>query len=272
MITNALPPLTTGEFALFQRLIHESTGIHLGEAKKTLLVGRLGKRLRALGLSSFGEYYRHLTHNRANGEFQTMVDLVTTNETYFFREQQHFDFLRTLLANHQAERPFHVWSAAASTGEEAYSLCMVLTDELGIDGNWTVSGTDISQSVLQTAARGRYELARVRGLPTAYLHRYCLKGIGSQSGSFVVDRRLRAHTRFLHLNLTTDLPRLGPFDLILLRNVMIYFDAPTKAGVIRRLADTLRPGGHLIVGHAETLNGLDQPLVQIRPTIYRKPT
>ncbi len=264
--------ITDREFALFQPLIYRTAGIHLSDAKKTLLVGRLHRRLQHHGLDSYGAYHDLVTGPAAGDELQTMVDLLTTNETYFFREERHFEFLRRqLLPGRAPGRPFEAWSAACSTGEEVYTLAMVLADDLGLDGPWSVTGSDISSRVLATASAGHYPMERTRGLPPDYLRRYCLKGVGSQAGTFLVDRRLHARVRFLQANLNAPLPPLGPFDVIFLRNVMIYFDTETKRRVVARLAERLRPGGYFIIGHSESLNGVNETLRPVAPTIYRKP-
>lgn len=263
--------ITDAEFAQFQKLIYQIAGISMSDAKKVLLVGRLSKRLRHYGFSSYSQYYRFVTSGSSAQELQLMVDLLTTNETYFFREGKHFDFLKKIAVEHPQTRPFNVWSAAASTGEEIYTICMVLADVLGISGNWTVTGSDISLSVLKVAEAGHYVLDRTRGLPQEYLRKYCLKGVREQEGTFIIDKRLRDHTRFLQVNLNNPLPEIGPFDVIFLRNVMIYFDQDTKRQVVGRLVQKLRPGGHFIVGHSETLNGINDQVRPIQPTIYRKP-
>lgn len=266
------PDITDAEFAQFQRLIYQIAGISLADSKKVLLVGRLGKRLKALGLPSFGAYYKHVASGNDPGERQTMVDLLTTNETYFFREEAHFDFLRqTILPQHPPGESFDVWSAASSTGEEIYTISMVLADELGVTGKWTILGTDISTHVLAIAQRGQYWLDRTRGLPQEYLRKYCLKGVRAQEGTFLIAPELRRHTRFMQVNLNTTLPELGRFHVIFLRNVMIYFDNDTKRKVVARLVDKLRPGGYLIVGHSESLNGINETVKMVRPTIYRLP-
>ena len=266
------PEISTAEFAQFQKLIYRIAGISLADSKKTLLAGRLGKRLRHLNLSSFGEYYRLVSGGDEAGELQTMVDLLTTNETYFFREEAHFDFLKNvILADHRAADPFRIWSAASSTGEEIYTLSFVLADTLGLESPWQVTGSDISTAVLATAERGLYWLDRTRGLPPSYLKKYCLKGVRSQEGSFMIAPEVKRHTRFLQVNLNQTLPALGKFDVIFLRNVMIYFDADTKRQVIGRLVEQLAPGGHFIVGHSESLNGLTDLLKPVKPTIYRLP-
>jgi chemotaxis protein methyltransferase CheR len=272
MAANDHPDITDAEFAQFQKLIYKIAGISLADSKKVLLVGRLGRRLKHHGLSSFAEYYRFVAGGDDPGELQTMVDLLTTNETYFFREEAHFEFLsKTIVAQHPAGSPFNVWSAASSTGEEIYTISFVLAEALGLDANWIVTGSDISTAVLATAQRGLYWLDRTRGLPQSYLRKYCLKGVRTQEGGFMIAPEIKRHTKFMQVNLNKALPVLGKFHVIFLRNVMIYFDAETKRQVVARLVEQLHPGGYFIVGHSESLNGLTDTLRAIKPTIYQLP-
>ena len=266
-----IAPLADNEFALFQRLIYRIAGISLSDAKKILLVGRLSRRVQHYGFSSFSQYYRMLASGNHPDEVQVMVDLLTTNETYFFREPKHFDFLRDeLLAKHGGARPFRVWSAASSTGEEVYTLAMVLAESLG-SAPWEVVGSDISTRVLEKAARGHYSLERTDGIPPGFMAKYCLKGIRSHAGTFLIAKELRQRTSFHQINLMHPVKAdIGEFDVIFVRNVMIYFDNETKAKVVRHLLPRLRSDGHLIVGHSETLSGIADGVVQVRPTIYRK--
>jgi chemotaxis protein methyltransferase CheR len=264
--------ISNAEFAQFQKLIYKIAGISLADTKRVLLVGRLGRRLKHYNLSSFAEYYRLVASGADKDELQTMVDLLTTNETYFFREEAHFEFLsKTILAGRSPDSQFNVWSAASSTGEEIYTIAFVLADTLGLEAPWSITGSDISTKVLATAERGLYWLDRTRGLPQTYLRKYCLKGVRSQEGSFMVAPEIKRHTRFLQVNLNRDLPPLGKFEVIFLRNVMIYFDAETKRQVVARLVEHLQPGGYFIVGHSESLNGLTETLRTIKPTIYQLP-
>ncbi|MCX7176750.1 MAG: SAM-dependent methyltransferase [Proteobacteria bacterium] len=266
------PNITNAEFAQFQKLIYKIAGISLADSKQVLLVGRLGRRLKHYGLSTFSEYYRIVSGPGAEEELQHMVDLLTTNETYFFREEKHFEFLaNSILAKHPPGQPFDVWSAASSTGEEIYTIAMVLADKLGAHATWSVTGSDISQSVLAVAKRGLYWLDRTRGLPKEYLRKYCLKGVRENEGSFLIAPELRSHTHFMQVNLNTTLPKLGKFNVIFLRNVMIYFDADTKRQVVERLARQLLPGGYLIIGHSESLNGITDCVKSVQPTIYKLP-
>ncbi len=270
MIENA--SITNAEFAQFQRLIYKIAGISLADSKQVLLVGRLGKRLRHYGFANYTEYYKLVSTGSAPDELQLMVDLLTTNETYFFREEKHFEFLaKTIIPQHPSGRAFDVWSAASSTGEEIYTIAMVLADTLGIKAQWLVTGTDINKSVLAVAERGLYWLDRTRGLPDAYLRKYCLKGVRENEGGFLVAPELRRHTRFMQVNLNNTLPDMGKFHVIFLRNVMIYFDVETKRKVVERLARQLHPGGYLIIGHSESLNGITDCVKAVMPTIYQLP-
>ena len=259
------------EFSRFQRFIYDAAGITMSPAKKALVCGRLSKRLQAHRLATFGDYFELLSSGRAADEVQTAVDLLTTNETYFFREPKHFELLRSLAtaAAGQAQ-PFRVWSAASSSGEECYSIAMVLADCLG-EASWDVVGTDISRRVLQRARTGHYPLERARNIPPAYLKRYCLRGQGEQDGTLLVERRLRSRVNFAQVNLNTELPRLGTFDVVFLRNVMIYFNGDTKRQVVARVLSLLKPGGHLLIGHSESLNDISTAVDQLAPSIYCKP-
>jgi len=266
-------PITQEEFTLFRRLIYKIAGISLSDAKKVLLVGRLTRRLKVYDFENFSQYYRMLASGQHPDEVQTMVDLLTTNETYFFREPKHFEFLRDeILDRRSGPGTFRVWSAASSSGEEIYTLAMVLADSLG-GAPWEIVGSDISTRVLEKAATGHYSLARTEGIPPAFLKKYCLKGVRSQAGTFMIVPELRKRTRFCQINLTLPIQAdIGEFDVIFLRNVMIYFDAETKTKVVNHLLPRLRHGGHLIIGHSESLTGLNiGPLEIVRPTIYRKP-
>lgn len=267
--------ITDTEFGHFQRFIFEAAGITLSSTKKALVSGRLARRLKECQVGNYGEYFALLRSGQAQAEVQTAVDLLTTNETYFFREAKHFGLLRELAtAAASRSQPLRVWSAASSTGEEAYSIAMVLADCLGTgqgDTSWEVMGSDISLRVLERARAGHYALERTRHIPPAYLKRFCLKGMGPQAGTLLVDRSLRSRVQFMQINLNTALPRLAAFDVVFLRNVMIYFNGDTKREVVARLLATLKPGGHFCIGHSETLNDISTAVQPVAPSIYRKP-
>jgi chemotaxis protein methyltransferase CheR len=260
------------EFTLFQRLIYKIAGINLSDAKKILLVGRLTRRLKVYELSTFTQYYRMLANGEHPEELQTMVDLLTTNETYFFREPKHFDFLRDeIIKKRGSPATFRVWSAASSSGEEVYSLAMVLAESLP-NTPWEIIGSDISTQVLAKAATGHYSLARTEGIPHGFMTKYCLKGVRSNAGTFLIAPELRKKTQFYQINLMNPIDAdIGEFEVIFLRNVMIYFDPQTKAKVVHNLLPRLKTGGHLIIGHSETLNGITDRVEAVLPTIYRKP-
>ncbi|WP_027995399.1 CheR family methyltransferase [Simplicispira psychrophila] len=263
--------ITDTEFAHFQRFIFDAAGISMADAKKALVMGRLSKRLARYDLDSFGAYFQLLTSGHHPEEVQMAVDLLTTNETYFFRENKHFEFLRAqALAARVRSQPYRVWSAASSSGEEAYTMAMVLADVMpGLP--WEIIGTDISTRMLEGACRGLYTLERGRHIPVAYLQRFCRKGIQEYDGHLLIDRSLRSHVSFVYANLNAPLPELGQFDMVFLRNVMIYFNLATKREVVARVLATLKPGGYFCVGHSESLSDITQAVQAVAPSIYRKP-
>lgn len=258
------------EFEKFQKLLFDISGISLTPAKKPLVAGRLSKRLQFHQLSSFHDYFKLLKSNTHPHELQIALDLLTTNETYFFREGEHFKFLRECAEASKLQRnPFRVWSAACSSGQEPYSIAMVLEDCLGAR-EWEVLASDISTQVLAKAQQGLYSATEAERIPREYLTRFCLKGIGPQQGTLLVEPKLRQKVNFFQVNLNTELPRVGEFDVIFLRNVMIYFEVETKRQVVQRLQDRLKPNGYLLTGHSETLNGINNTLKTISPSVYQK--
>ncbi|MFC4159555.1 CheR family methyltransferase [Chitinimonas lacunae] len=263
-------PMNDREFEAYSGLIERLVGIHLTPLKRAMVSGRLSRRLRELGVASFGDYFRLIDDGGDAAERQVAIDLVTTNETHFFREPKHFELLKQRLLPSLDSKTLRVWSAACSSGEEAYSIAMVMADVLGEEAAWEVFGSDVSLRMLQMARRALYPLDRARELPLDYLRRYCLRGTGEYAGTLLVERALRRHTQFARLNLIEPLPEIGRFDLIFLRNVIIYFDADTKRRVVGSVASRLRPGGWLVVGHAESLIDVPPGLGQVLPTVYRK--
>jgi chemotaxis protein methyltransferase CheR len=263
--------LSDAEFSQFQRFIYDAAGISLSAGKKSLVVGRLAKRLKHCGVATYGEYFRLLERKDSQVEQQMAIDLLTTNETYFFREPKHFDFLKQQLrAVQRRSQPFRVWSAAGSTGEEAYSIAMLLEDMLP-GRPWEVVGSDISTRVLERARNGHYSTARTEHIPAGYLKRFCRRGLGEQQGTLLIDRKLRERVQFIQVNLNAPLPDIGKFDVVFLRNVLIYFDTDTKRAVVERVATNLRSGGWLLIGHSESLCGVTDSLTSIAPAIFQKP-
>lgn len=267
-IDGSTPCISDGEYAAFQRLMLESAGIRLPENKRTLVKSRLAKRLRHLKLQNYTQYLQLLKDSQHLEEKQCAINLLTTNETYFFREPKHFDFLQKAVLPVE-DRPFRVWSAACSYGQEAYSIAMLLADRLG-SRPWEIVATDISTTVLVKARLGHYSLEEARHIPEAYLRKYCLRGTGDFEGTFLVKKSLRDRIQFQHANLNGELPGKQRFDIIVLRNVMIYFNQEVKARLVSRLHDRLLPGGYFIIGHSETLNGINPGLAMVSPSIYHK--
>jgi chemotaxis protein methyltransferase CheR len=264
------PELSDAEFAQFRTLLHRLAGIHLSNSKKPLVRGRLAKRLKHYRLAGYGEYLRLICSADESGELQIALDLLTTNETRFFREPPHFDLLRNrILPERRPNVAFRVWSAACSSGEEPYSIAMLLADQLDTTAAWEIIASDISSRVLERARHAKYPMARAEQIPKNFLRNYCLKGVGSCEGTFAIMPELRKRVRFLQINLNEPLQELGEFDVIFLRNVMIYFDTETKRGVVQRLIRHLRPGGYLIIGHSETLNGICDGLRTVMPSVYQ---
>jgi chemotaxis protein methyltransferase CheR len=251
-------------------LVRQASGIVIGPDKAALVSGRLWRRLAAHGYSSYEAYIDFISRPEGADERKVMLDLLTTNETYFFREPAHFDFLRDQIIPAQRSGKMRVWCAAASSGEEPYSIAMVLADCLGAN-NWELLATDISSKVLELARKGIYRAERINNMPAGYLKRFCRRGIGENEGMLAVDPALRNQMRFELHNLLHPRPTAEQFDVIFLRNVLIYFDAPTKQLVLNHMLQVLRPGGWLIIGHCESVQGLNIPVEILRPSIYRKP-
>jgi chemotaxis protein methyltransferase CheR len=264
-------PLKEREFQRFRHFIHERAGINLAPHKQQMVSARLQRRLRHLGLHSFDAYLDRVFEPDQDHERQHLIDLLTTNETYFYREPAHFEYLRERVLPAYRGTGLRVWSAACSTGEEVYTLAMVLADALG-QGDWRILGTDISQRVLDQARQAVYPLERARHLPRAWLERYCLKGVRAQAGNLLIDPKLKSRVKLEQHNLLQPRRDGEHFDIIFLRNVLIYFDPPTKQRVIERLCESLRPGGLLFISHVESLHGIETPLVMIRPSIFQRPS
>ena len=263
------------DFGRFQALINREAGIWLAPVKKALLVGRLARRLRELGIGSYAEYFERVTGDE--GERVRMLDAICTNETQFFREPRHFEFLeQRVFPAWRAEaeagsRPRHasVWSAACSTGEEPYSLAMALLSSLP-GWNVEVLASDLSTKVLARAEAGVWSIERAKQIPKPYLGAYMLQGYGAQSGLMKAGPEIRAAIRFARVNLSGEPWPQGPFDLVFCRNVLIYFDRVTKVRVVARLLDRLGPAAFLFLGHAESLTGVTERARSVIATIYQR--
>jgi chemotaxis protein methyltransferase CheR len=268
-------------FARLSELIQAESGIKMPLSKKAMLETRLTKRLRTIGLTDFGEYCAYLfSPEGIANELVHMIDVVTTNKTDFFREPQHFDYLveyvlPDLISTNGigCRRPFMIWSAACSSGEEAYTLAMVV-DRFSCKTkgfSYHILGTDISTKVLKNAREGIYPEDRAEQIPMELRRRYLMYSKDRTKGLVRIVPELRAHVTFKRLNfMDSDFGIQEKMDVIFCRNVLIYFDRATQEKVINRLCNRLNPGGYLFTGHSETINGLKVPLGMVANTISRR--
>ena len=266
--------ITVDEYRRLCALIYSESGISLGDQKSSLLVSRLSKRLRDLGLATFTEYYDKVTGDRTREEFTRMLDLISTNKTDFFREPKHFDFLRERILSELAHvQRVRIWSSACSSGEEPYTIAMTLYDSVQNPVKWDfqILASDLSTRVLAKAASGTYDEERVRTLPPDVVKRHFLKGRAESAGLVKVKPHLSAMIQFRRLNLMDQrFPIKAPLDVIFCRNVMIYFDHATQETLVNKFHSHIKPGGYLFIGHSESLQWIKHPFKLIAPTIYRR--
>jgi len=272
--------LSAEAYRVIVDLVYEHSRIKLGNDKQALLSSRLGKRLRDLGLSSFDEYCVVLRSPRSSDEIGQLIDLISTNHTRFYREPDHFHFLTEkilprLLPQLTARRAgLRIWSAASSSGEEPYTLAIVLAEYLRAYPaiEWQICASDISTRMLEAARDGIYRMDTLESVPPELLKRYFQKGVGPQEGKCRVKSELRDKIRYERINLFQDeYPIPHNQHVIFCRNVMIYFDVPSREQAVKRLTRYLAPGGFLIVGHSESLMGISHGLQSVRQGVYQKP-
>jgi chemotaxis protein methyltransferase CheR len=269
-------------FGKFRQLIHQETGIWLGDTKSALLCGRLSRRLRALQMLSLDEYYDLVTLPDQHEERVLMIDAITTNETRFFRDPRHFEFLESrVIPRWRAEaqqglreKKVRVWSAGCSSGEEPYSLALLLARHLPAEQGWSVAifATDVSTRILAQARVGIYNAAKAPDIPESLLRDYMLKGINQQEGQMKVMPKIQAMVDFQKLNLVHGpYPPVAQFDVIFCRNVLIYFDLLSKQKVVEHLTRCLAQHGLLFVGQAENLSSMNLQLKSLVPAVYARP-
>jgi chemotaxis protein methyltransferase CheR len=270
--------ITDEEFRRLREFIHAHSGIALSGHKRALVCSRLAKRLRHHDLHHYSDYYRLLTENDPDGlELVAMINSITTNKTEFFREPHHFRFLAEVVFpayrnNPNRERPIRLWSAAASTGEEAYSLAMTALEAMPSfnERDIRILATDIDTDVLSRAENGVYTYEQAKHIPEALLRRYFLKGQAAHEGEILAKPVLKSLIHFRRLNLQDDpWPMQAPFDVILCRNVLIYFDKPTQLKLFRRMASALKKDGYLMLGHSEAIYGLVDYFKPVGHSIYQ---
>ncbi len=269
------------EYQRFTEMVQAAAGISLNDSKRALVSRRLNGRLRELGIDTLGEYVALVQADRSGDEMVTLLDLIATNETHFFRERPHWDFLESRIfprwleeaATGQRPRRIRAWSAACSTGQEPYSLAMQLLTHFPSSDGWQVEieATDISTFALDVAKRAEWPVEKAHEIPETYLKRYMLRGVGERQGRMRASVEVREAVHFSRLNLNEAQYAIpGTFDLIFCRNVLIYFSPEGRAAVIDRLTDRLSPTGLLFVGHAESLHAHRTRLRAVLPTVYSR--
>jgi len=270
------------DYEFIRNLVYKRSRINLGPDKRELVTARLNKRLKATNIESISEYCRYLQTGQDEEELGHLIDVISTNHTYFFREKEHFDFLYNNVLPEMVKRRaterwshFGIWSAASSSGEEPYSIAITVAEYMrknNCDWPWRLEATDISHRILQKARVGVYKEETVSRVPPDILKLYFQKGFGPQEGNFRVRPNVSEMVTFRQLNLLEgEPPGKDLFNVIFCRNVMIYFDHQTQAELVARLTRRLIPGGYLMVGHSESLTAIQHNLASVKPAIYRKP-
>ncbi len=270
------PILRDAEFEFIRHVVIENAGIALGPNKRQLVQGRIARRMRELGLGSYEAYCEHV-REAGPEELVGLINALTTNVTSFFRENHHFEALASYMLpeamqRNAASRRIRIWSAGCSTGEEAYCLAMIAAEAMPATPRWDLKilATDIDSNVIAEAQRGVYPIDRVSAIPESRLRRFFRRGTGSQSGNARVRSEITQLVTFRPLNLMHEWPMRGPFDVIFCRNVMIYFDQPTRERLVNRFAQLLAPNGYLCIGHSESIHGATMPFKSVGKTIYKR--
>ncbi|HVQ14765.1 MAG TPA: protein-glutamate O-methyltransferase CheR [Vicinamibacterales bacterium] len=265
--------LSDGELARIVRLVYERSGITLHAGKRALVLARLQKRLRAGGFSRFRDYIAHVEHDASGGEITALLDAIATNHTSFFREPQHFEYLRSTVVPVLAQGNIRIWSAACSSGEEPVTLAITLLDALEAQhhGRIRILASDLSTRALAAASCGVYKMERVAGIPLDVLRRHFERGLGAQTGQARVAAHVRRSIEYRQLNFLEASDLGERFEVIFCRNVMIYFDRDVQQRVVSLLERHLAPGGYLFISHSESLNGTTHGLRWVAPAIYQRP-
>ncbi|HUU41164.1 MAG TPA: protein-glutamate O-methyltransferase CheR [Desulfatiglandales bacterium] len=271
--------LEDSDFKKFSRYVHDMCGINLHGGKKELVKARLGKIFRERDFKSLKDYYTHVINDKSGYELIRLLDSISTNLTYFFREPRHFEFLSKIaipeIMNNKAhlrDNTLRFWSAGCSSGEEAYSIAIALNEAIGNTDKWQIKilATDLSTKVLAIAKTGVYEKEKVKNIPYDLRRSYFQKGYNKFSGYFRIKEKVKKNISFQRVNFMEDFHFAEPFDVIFCRNVMIYFDNSTREILIEKIYKHLIKGGHLFIGHAESLTWIKHHLKYIQPSIYKK--
>ncbi len=266
------------DYERISRLVYEQCGINLHEGKRELIKARLGKRLREANFKSFGDYYSYVTTDEGTDELISMIDSLSTNLTYFFREESHFQKLRQIIPvmfnasglTGQSEK-LRIWSAGCSTGEEPYSLAMTVCECANdSSGEVKIIATDISTRVLRAAVKGVFSQDKLKNVSPVMLKKYFQLGCGRWEGYYRIKKNICDMIQFSRFNLMNTPPSGYRFDVIFCRNVMIYFDKATQAALVNRFYQCLNKGGYIFIGHSESLTGLSHEFKYVEPSVYRK--
>ena len=270
--------LTNTDFEKISQLVYNQCGIHLSEGKRELVKARLGKRMRSGSFRSFRDYYHHVIEDASGEELVFLLDSISTNFTFFFREPKHFQYLQKEFLPEWTDPKknrggkLRLWSAGCSSGEEPYSLAMSLLEAIGARSHWEISilATDLSTKVLQAAEAGIFPKEKVQSIPPDQMKKYFLKGEDQWKDYVKVKDFVRQRIQFKRLNLMEPFSFQESFDCIFCRNVMIYFDKKTQADLVGRFHVCLKRGGFLVIGHSESLTGIHHPFTYVKPTVYKK--
>ena len=270
--------LTDADFRKLSRLIYDKCGICLSEGKEALVRSRLGKKIREGQFGSFRNYYQHVINDTSGKALVELLDSISTNFTSFFREEKHFEFLRSELlpelidTKQDRDKTLRFWSAGCSSGEEPYSIAITLLETIKNPSAWDVKilATDISTKVLGVAQSGVFRQDRVKAISRDLLKKYFLRGDRNWKDFVRVKDSLKQHIQFKRLNLVTPFSFNEPFDCIFCRNVMIYFDNKTRTDLVNRFCDCMAKGGAFLIGHSESLNGIRHVFRYVKPAVYRK--
>jgi chemotaxis protein methyltransferase CheR len=264
--------ISSQQFDRIIRLVYQISGIDLHEGKEELVKARLLKRLRELNVPNFNQYLKYINSDKSGTELRAMVDVLTTNKTNFFREAEHLDFLRDEIIPRFGKGPVRIWSAGCSSGEEPYSIAIILCEAIPDIGKRDIRilATDISDRMIEQARHGLYDSETLKTVPPRLKLKYFNRVEVKTGHRYIVAPQLRSMVSFAKLNLMEEWPMRGLFDVIFCRNVMIYFDKPTQENLVRRFWSSLREGGYLLVGHSESLTFLTQDYIYLKPAIYQK--
>ena len=271
-LTDLVPEITRKEFLALREYLHGAVGIELRDGKERLVMARLSKYVRSGGFRNFGQYLGSIQSDASGDKLTELIDAMTTNHTSFLREPEHFRFLvKTVLPTYKCRTAIKIWSAACSTGEEPWSILFSLEDAMERPGgpDLRITGTDISARVLRTSQQGVYSSERLAGVPPVWMGKYFTSQDRAKS-TWQVKPSFRSKCEFRKLNLIQPFSFNSSFQVIFCRNVMIYFNRQTQCDLLRRMETALEPGGYLMVGHSESLSGLDHSLEYVQPAIYRR--